>query len=49
MNEIMLTIHLYSAAFFNHPATKLALVALFFLTAYAVKCIFAEVENEIKK
>lgn len=42
MNEIMLSIHLYSAAFFNHSATKLVLVALFFLSAYALKNIFGE-------
>lgn len=40
MSEIMLNIHLYSAAFFNHSITKLALVLIFFATAYILKTNF---------
>lgn len=40
MSEIMLTIHLYSSEFFNHTVTKLALVLIFFATAYILKTNF---------
>lgn len=40
MQDLLLTIHLYSASFFNHTATKLGLVVVFFAAAYVIKTIF---------